>query len=99
MIRSKLEKNIMTTHDESPIIRTSKKRLVQGLAIVVAVIAVGAAITVLNWNEMSRNPPPASSIVVESPAAPEGESETQGTEGPESEAGGPAATEGGGGAQ
>ena len=99
MIRSKLVKNIMTTHDESPIIRTSKNRLVKGLAIVVAVIAVGATLTTLYWNQWARNPPPASSIVIESPAAPEGESETQGTEEPESEKGGPAATEGGGGAQ
>ena len=86
----------MTTHDESPIIRTSKNRLVKGLAIVVAVIAVGAAITVLNWNQMAQTPPPVSTIVVESPAAPEGEDEIQeGTEEPESETGGPAATEGG----
>jgi plastocyanin len=97
MIRSKLEKNIMTTHDESPIIRTSKNRLVKGLAIVVAVIAVGAAITVLNWNQMAQTPPAVSTIVVESPAAPEGESEIQeGTEAQEGETGGPAATEGGG---
>src|SRR5215211_1855935 len=96
MIRSRLEKNIMTTHDESPIIRTSKNRLVKGLAIVVAVIAVGAAITVSNWNQMAQTPPAVSTIVVESPTAPEGESEIQGTEGPQkSETGGPAATEGG----
>src|SRR5215216_5394865 len=101
MIRSKLEKNIMTTHDESPIIRTSKKRLAQGFAIIVAVIAVGAAITISNWNQMAQNPPPVSTIVIESPAAPEGEDEIQeGTEeSQEGEAGGPAATEGGGGAQ
>ena len=98
MIRSKLEKNIMTTHDESPIIRTSKKRLAQGFAIVVAVIAVGAAIAISNWNQMAQNPPPVSTIVIESPAAPEGEDEIQeGTEeSQEGEAGGPAATEGGG---
>jgi plastocyanin len=97
MIRSKLEKNIMTTHDESPIIRTSKNRLVKGLAIVVAVIAVGAAITVSNWNHMAQTPPAVSTIVVESPAAPEGESEIQeGTEeSQQGETGGPAATEGG----
>lgn len=87
----------MTTHDESPIIRTSKGRLVKGLAIVVAVIAVGAAITVSYWNQMAQTPPAVSTIVVESPAAPEGESEIQGTEGSqESETGGPAATVGGG---
>src|ERR671923_1568149 len=97
MIRSKSEKNIMTTHDESPIIRTTKNRLVKGLAIVVAVIAVGAAITVLNWNQMAQTPPAVSTIVLESPTAPEGESEIQeGTEeAQEGETGGPATTEGG----
>jgi plastocyanin len=98
MIRSKLEKNILTTHDESPIIRTSKKRLAQGLAIVVAVIAVGAALTTLYWNQWAQTPPAVSTIVIESPAAPEGEDEIQeGTEeSQEGETGGPAATEGGG---
>ena len=71
----------MTTHDESPIIRTSKKRLAQGLAIIVITMAVGAAIAVPYWNEMAKTPPPVSTIVIESPAAPEGEDEIQeGTE-------------------
>jgi plastocyanin len=76
-----LEKSIMTTHDESPIIRTSKKRLAQGLAIIVITMAVGAAIAVPYWNEMAQTPPPVSTIVIESPIAPEGEDEIQeGTE-------------------
>jgi plastocyanin len=71
----------MTTHDESPIIRTSKKRLAQGLAIIVIIIAVGTAITVPNWNQMAQTPPAVSTLVVESPAAPEGGDEIQeGTE-------------------
>ena len=71
----------MTTHDESPITRTSKKRLAQGLAIIVITMAVGAAIAVPYWNEMAKTPPPVSTIVIESPAAPEGEDEIQeGTE-------------------
>jgi plastocyanin len=71
----------MTTHDESPITRTSKKRLAQGLAIIVITMAVGAAIAVPYWNEMAQTPPPVSTIVIESPAAPEGEDEIQeGTE-------------------
>jgi plastocyanin len=71
----------MTTHDESPIIRTSKKRLAQGLAIIVITMAVGAAIAVPYWNQMAQTPPPASTIVIESPIAPEGEDEIQeGTE-------------------
>jgi plastocyanin len=71
----------MTTHDESPIIRTSKKRLAQGLAIIVITMAVGAAIAVPYWNQWAQTPPPVSTIVIESPVAPEGEDEIQeGTE-------------------
>jgi plastocyanin len=81
MIHSRLEKNIMTTHDESPIIRTSKKRLGQGLAIVVITMAVGAAIAVPYWNQMAEVPPPVSTIVIENPVPPEGEDELEiGTE-------------------
>lgn len=71
----------MTTHDESPIIRTSKKRLGQGLAIVVITMAVGAAIAVPYWNQMAEIPPPVSTIVIENPVPPEGEDELEiGTE-------------------
>jgi plastocyanin len=71
----------MTTHDESPITRTSKKRLAQGLAIIVITMAVGAAIAVPYWNQWAQTPPPVSTIVIESPTAPEGEDEIQeGTE-------------------
>jgi plastocyanin len=89
----------MTTHDESPIIRTSKKRLAQGLAIIVITMAVGAGIAVPYWNQMVQTPPPASTIVIESPAPPEGEDEIQeGTEeSQEGETGGAAPTEGAGG--
>jgi plastocyanin len=59
----------MTTHDESPIIRTSPKRMAQGLAIVVIVVAVCAAILIPNWNQMAKNPPPVSSIAVQPPTA------------------------------
>jgi plastocyanin len=72
----------MTTHDESPIIRTSKKRLAQGLAIIVITMAVGAAIAVPNWNQMAQTPPAVSTLVIESPAATEGEGDEfqEGTE-------------------
>jgi plastocyanin len=59
----------MTTHDESPIIRTSPKRMAQGLAIMVIVIAVCTVILVPNWNQMAKNPPPVSSIAVQPPTA------------------------------
>src|SRR5215212_4055050 len=75
MIHSRLERNIMTTHDESPIIRTSPKRMAQGLTIMVIVLAVCTVILVPNWNEMSKVPPPVSSIVVQQPPTT---SETQG---------------------
>src|SRR5919106_863210 len=69
MIHSRLERNIMTTHDESPIIRTSPKRMAQGIAIMVIVLAVCTVILVPNWNQMSKVPPPVSSIVVQQPNA------------------------------
>jgi plastocyanin len=91
----------MTTHDESPIIRTSKKRLAQGLAIIAITCAVGAGIAVPYWNQMAQTPPPASTIVIESPAATE-EEEGEIQEGTEesqgSETGGAAPSGGAGGA-
>src|SRR5215213_7202186 len=90
MIHSRLERNIMTTHDESPIIRTSPKRMAQGLAIMVIVVAVCTVILVPNWNEMSKVPPPVSSIVVQQPPT------TSETQGPPLTTTAPA-TEGGGG--
>jgi plastocyanin len=59
----------MTTHDESHIIRTSPKRMAQGLAIVVGVVVFGAIILVLNWNQMVEVPPPVSSIALQPPDA------------------------------
>ena len=38
----------------SPIIRTSSKRMAQGLAIVVIVMAVGFAIAIPNWHNMAK---------------------------------------------
>jgi plastocyanin len=57
-----LEKNIMTTHDESPIIRTSSKRMAKGILIVVITLAVGAAIIVPFWQTMIHHPPAASTL-------------------------------------
>ena len=90
----------MTTHDESPIIRTSKKRLGQGLAIVVITMAVGAAIAVPYWNQMAQTPPPVSTIVIENPVPPEGEDELEiGTEETQEGGGTEAAPSAGGGAE
>jgi len=52
----------MTTEDENHIIRTTGKRMGQGLVIIVIVMAVGAAIAVPNWHDMAKNPPASSSI-------------------------------------
>ena len=52
----------MTTEDESPIIRTSGRRMAKGLAIIVVMIAFGAAIAVPNWHNFAKNPPPVSTI-------------------------------------
>jgi plastocyanin len=90
----------MTTHDESPIIRTSKKRLAQGLAIVVITMAVGAAIAVPYWNQWAQTPPPVSTIVIENPVPPEGEDELEiGTEETQEGETGAAAPSAGGGAE
>jgi plastocyanin len=68
----------MTTHDESHIIRTSPKRMAQGLAIVSGVLVFGTIILVINWENMVKVPPPVSSIAVQPPDT-ETTSETQGT--------------------
>jgi plastocyanin len=52
----------MTTEDESHIIRTSGRRMAKGLAIIVIMIAFGAAIAVPNWHNFAKNPPPVSTI-------------------------------------
>ena len=59
----------MTTRDESPIIRTTGKRMAKGLAIIVVMIAVGAAIAVPNWHNFAKNPPPVSTITTQTTSA------------------------------
>src|SRR5918994_6025057 len=69
----------MTTEDENhqSIIRTSPRRLAKGIAILVIVMAVGAAIAVPNWTEMVKYPPLATTIETEE-ASPAGVSEGEG---------------------
>jgi plastocyanin len=57
----------MTTHDESPIIRTSPRRLAIGIVIIVVLMGIGAGIIVPFWKDMAKNPPPASLIKPEGP--------------------------------
>jgi plastocyanin len=63
----------MTTHDESPIIRTTTKRMAQGLAIIVIVMAVAAAIAIPNWHNFAKNPPAVSTITTQTTATGGGE--------------------------
>jgi plastocyanin len=69
----------MTTEDENhqSITRTSPRRLAKGIAILVIVMAVGAAIAVPNWTEMVKYPPLATTIETEEPS-PAGVSEGEG---------------------
>jgi plastocyanin len=69
----------MTTEDENhqSIIRTSPRRLAKGMAILVIVMAVGAAIAVPNWTEMVKYPPLVTTIQTEEPS-PAGVSEGEG---------------------
>ena len=57
----------MTTHDESPIIRTSSKRMAKGILIVVITLAIGAAILMPYWQIMINHPPAASTLKHEEP--------------------------------
>ncbi len=57
----------MTTDDESPIIRTSPKRMMKGILIVAITLAFGAAIIVPFWNTMIHNAPAASTLKQKEP--------------------------------
>jgi len=47
----------MTTDDESRVIRTTSKRLVKGLVIIVGIMIVGTVIAVSQWEHMHSVPP------------------------------------------
>jgi plastocyanin len=68
----------MTTEDENhpSIIRTSPRRLAKGMAILVVVMAVGAAIALPNWTNMAKYPPPVTTLETE--PSPAGVSEGEG---------------------
>jgi plastocyanin len=57
----------MTTHDESPITRTTTRRLAIGIAIIVILMGIGLGIIIPFWKVMYKNPPPASLIHPEAP--------------------------------
>ena len=52
----------MTTDDETPIIRTTSRRLVKGLVIVVGLLILGAVISITNFDHMITSPPPSSKL-------------------------------------
>ena len=62
-------------HDKEPMILTTPRRFGKGLVIVVAIMAIGAGITIPLFDEMFEVPPPVTQIRTESPAAEEGEGE------------------------
>src|ERR671917_862024 len=62
-------------HDKEPMILTSPRRFGKGIVIVVALMAIGAGITIPLFDEMFEIPPPVTQIRTESPAAEEGEGE------------------------
>jgi plastocyanin len=57
----------MTTSDESPITRTSSKRMTKGILIVAITLAFGAAIILPFWQTMIHNAPAASTLKHEEP--------------------------------
>jgi plastocyanin len=57
----------MTTHDESPITRTSPRRMAIGIAIIVVLIGIGAGILIPSWKLMSHNAPASSLIQQKGP--------------------------------
>ncbi len=72
-------------HDKEPMILTSPRRFGKGLVIVVAIMAIGAGITIPLFDEMFEIPPPVTQIRMESPAAEEGEGESEGGAAPAEE--------------
>jgi plastocyanin len=52
----------MSARDDQAIVSTSGKRLALGKAVLVGVMAVGAAIAVPNWHNFASHPPPVSQI-------------------------------------
>ena len=70
----------MTSHDESPITRTSSKRMAKGILIVVITLAFGAAIILPFWQTMIHHPPLASTLKhEEAPPIPSGTQTSIGT--------------------
>jgi plastocyanin len=59
----------MSARDEESMVRTTGKRLAQGMAVLVGVMAVGAAIALPNWHNFASHPPPVSQIAASQAAS------------------------------
>lgn len=62
----------MSARDEEAIVRTTGKRLALGMAVLVGVMAAGAAIAVPNWHNFASHPPPVSQIAATQAASQAG---------------------------
>ena len=60
----------MTTHDENHIIRTSPKRFMKGLIIIIIPLIFLGTLTILNWDNTASIPPPVSAPPPAPPPAP-----------------------------
>ena len=52
----------MTTDDDTPIVRTTSRRLAKGLAVVIGIMIVGAVIAIINWDSSIAVPPASSKL-------------------------------------
>jgi plastocyanin len=60
----------MTTHDETHITKTSPKRFMKGLIIIIIPLAFLGTITITNWDNTASIPPPVSAPPPAPPPAP-----------------------------
>ena len=52
----------MTTDDERNVLRTTSKRLVKGLVIIIGIMIVGTVIALSQWEHMHSVPPQSSKL-------------------------------------
>jgi len=78
----------MTTGDENHIIRTTGKRLGQGMIIIVGIMVFGGIFTTIYWTDLANTPPPVSTLPTEPvefpPLSPENAPAEQTSGSPES---------------
>jgi plastocyanin len=52
----------MTIDDDTPIVRTTSRRLAKGMAVVLGVMIVGAVLAIMNWDNSISTPPQSSKL-------------------------------------